>query len=55
MQPSPPRPPFNKTGAAVAVRVLQVTKELRRYPVFGYTMAFVTIGLATLLQWADAP
>jgi two-component sensor histidine kinase len=52
MQPSPSRPPFNETGAAVAVRVLQVTKELRRYPFFGYTMAFVIIGLATLLQWA---
>jgi two-component sensor histidine kinase len=48
MQPSP----FNETGAAVAVRVLQTAKELRRHPVFGYTMAFVTVGLATLLQWA---
>src|SRR5579863_583157 len=52
MQPSPSRPPFNKTGAAVAVRVLQATKELRRYPFRSYAMAFVTIGLATLLQWA---
>jgi len=52
MQPSPSQPPFNKIGAAVAVRVLQATKELRRHPFFGYTMAIVTIGLATLLQWA---
>jgi two-component sensor histidine kinase len=52
MQSSPPKPPFNETGAAVAVRVLQAAKELRRHAVFGYTMAFVTVGLATLLQWA---
>jgi two-component sensor histidine kinase len=51
MQPLPSKPPFNKIGAAIAIRVLQVTKELRRHPLFGYTMAFVTIGLATLLQW----
>jgi two-component sensor histidine kinase len=50
MQSSPSKPPFNKTGAAVAVRVLQATKELRRHPLFGYTMAFVFVGLATLLQ-----
>lgn len=48
MHPSP----FNKTGAAAAVHVLRTTQELRRYPFFGYTMAFVAIGLATLLQWA---
>lgn len=47
MQP----PPFNKSGAAAAIRVLQVAKDLRQYPILGYTMAFVTIGLATLLQW----
>ena len=52
MKPSPAKPPFNKTGAAVAVRVLQAAKELRRHPLFGYSMAFVTIGLATLVQWA---
>jgi two-component sensor histidine kinase len=52
MQASPSKPTFNKTGAALAVRVLQATKELRRHPFFGYTMAFVTIGLATMLQWA---
>ena len=50
MQSSPSKPPFNQTGAAVAVRVLQATKELRRHPLFGYTMAFVFVGLATLLQ-----
>jgi len=43
--------PFNKTGAAVAVRVLQTAAELRRHPLFGYAMAFAIIGLATLLQW----
>ncbi len=48
MQPSP----FNKTGAAAAVHILRAAQELRRHPFFGYTMAFVAIGLATLLQWA---
>jgi two-component sensor histidine kinase len=48
MQPSP----FNKTGAAAAVHILRAAQELRRHPFFGYTMAFVVIGLATLLQWA---
>lgn len=52
MQQSAPKPPFNKISAAVAVSILQATKELRRHPFFGYTMAFVTIGLASLLQWA---
>jgi hypothetical protein len=52
MQTSPLKSPFNKTGAAVAVRVLRTTKELRCHPLFGYTMAFVFVGLATLLQWA---
>jgi two-component sensor histidine kinase len=52
MQPSPSKPPFNETAAAVAVRVLQAAKDLRRHPFFGYTMAFVTVGLVTLLQWA---
>jgi two-component sensor histidine kinase len=48
MQPSP----FNKTGAAAAVHILRAAQELRRHPFFGYTMAFVVIGLATLVQWA---
>ena len=52
MHPSPSKPPFNEIGAAVAVRVLQTAKDLRRHPLFGYTMAFSTVGLATLLQWA---
>ncbi|MFZ3352579.1 MAG: HWE histidine kinase domain-containing protein [Xanthobacteraceae bacterium] len=52
MQTSPLKSPFNKTGAAVAVRVLRVTKELRCHPLFGYTMAFVFVALATLLQRA---
>jgi len=44
--------PFNKTSAALVVRILQITKELRGHHFFGYTMPFVTVGLATLLQWA---
>jgi two-component sensor histidine kinase len=47
MQP----PPFDGPGAAAAIRILQIAKDLRQYPILGYTMAFVTIGLATLLQW----
>jgi two-component sensor histidine kinase len=46
------RSPFNKTGAAAAVHILRTAKELRQYPILGYAMAFVTVGLATLLQWA---
>jgi two-component sensor histidine kinase len=44
-------PLFNRTGAAVALRVLQVAKDLRQYPILGYATAFATVGLATLIQW----
>jgi two-component sensor histidine kinase len=47
MQP----PLFSKTSAAAAVRILQVAKELRQYPILGYATAFATVGLATLIQW----
>ena len=45
----PPR--FNKTGAAVAVRILQIAKGVRQYPILGYAVALATVGLATLIQW----
>jgi two-component sensor histidine kinase len=45
------QPPFKRSSAVAAIRVLQVAKALQQYRVLGYTMAFVTIGLATLLQW----
>ncbi len=44
-------PLFNKTGAAAAVRILQTAQKLRQHTTLGYTMAFVTIGLATFVQW----
>jgi len=44
-------PLFNGTGAAVVLRVLQVAKDLRQYPLLGYATAFVAVGLATLIQW----
>jgi two-component sensor histidine kinase len=57
MQP----PSFTETSAAAMVRVLQVAKDLRQFPVLGYGTAFVTVGAATLIQWvgqdqyAEAP
>lgn len=47
MQP----PTFKRFSVVAAIRVLQVAKDLQQYRILGYTMAFVTIGLATLLQW----
>lgn len=44
-------PLFNGSGAAAVVRVLQVAKDLRQYPLLGYATAFATVGLATLIQW----
>jgi two-component sensor histidine kinase len=42
---------FNRSGTATAVRVLQISKRLRQHPSLGYAMAFVAVGLATLIQW----
>lgn len=44
--------PFNKSGAATAISILQLAQRLRQKALLGYAMAFLTIGLATLLQWA---
>jgi two-component sensor histidine kinase len=44
-------PLFSENGAAVVMRVLQVAKDLRQYPILGYASAFATIALATLIQW----
>lgn len=33
------------------VRILQISKELRQWPVLGYFVAFAAVGLATLIQW----
>jgi two-component sensor histidine kinase len=47
MQP----PLFTKSSAAALVRVLQVAKDLRQFPILGYGTAFATVGAATLIQW----
>lgn len=44
-------PLLSKPDASPAVRILQFSKELRRHPIFGFAMAFVTVGLASLIQW----
>jgi two-component sensor histidine kinase len=47
MQP----PLFSKTSAAAVVRVLQVARDLRQFPILGYGTAFATVGVAVLIQW----
>jgi two-component sensor histidine kinase len=42
---------FNKLGTSAAIRVLEVSKQLRQHQVFGYAMAVIAIGSASLLQW----
>jgi two-component sensor histidine kinase len=44
-------PLSDNPGIAIAVRVLQVSKQLRRHPSIGYLMAVLNIGLAGGLQW----
>jgi two-component sensor histidine kinase len=44
-------PLFNATGASPAVRILQVSKELRRHQSLGYATAFVAVGLASYVEW----
>jgi two-component sensor histidine kinase len=46
-----PPPPPSKSDALAVTRVLQISKSLRRHPSIGYATAFVSVGLATLLQW----
>ena len=40
--------PDSKPSGSMVVRLLQA---LRRHPSIGYTMAFVTVGLASAVQW----
>lgn len=42
---------FDNAQASTAVRILQVSKQLRQHPSIGYAMAFVSVGLAALIQW----
>lgn len=43
---------FNEAGIAAAIRILQVSKQLRQRQAIGYVAAFVSVALASLLQWA---
>jgi hypothetical protein len=47
MQPSI----FGKPGVSAAVRILQISKQLRQNPALGYATAFVSVGAASGLQW----
>jgi len=42
---------FDKAGTSPTVQVLQMAQELRRRPFLGYVVAFLSVGLASLLQW----
>lgn len=41
----------SKAGNSAAILILQVSKQLRQYPICGYATAFGAVGLASLLQW----
>ena len=43
--------PFGKPGVAAAIRILQISKQLRQQPALGYATAFVSVGAASGLQW----
>jgi HWE histidine kinase len=45
---------FGKPGVSAAVRILQVSKQLRQYPGLGYATAFASVGLASAIQWLAA-
>jgi two-component sensor histidine kinase len=47
MQP----PPLSSTHAAIVLRILQVAKGVRQYPILGYATAVGIVGLTTLIQW----
>jgi signal transduction histidine kinase len=47
MQPSL----FGRPGVAAAVRILQISKQLRQNPGLGYATAFISVGVASGLQW----
>jgi hypothetical protein len=42
---------FGKPGVSAAVRILQISKQLRQNPALGYATAFVSVGAASGLQW----
>jgi two-component sensor histidine kinase len=45
----PPSP--SKSSSSAVARVLQISQNVRRHPSVGYATAFVSVGLAALLQW----
>ena len=44
-------PPFKSPDSQAVLRVLQLSQEVRRHPVLGYSVAFASIGIAGGLQW----
>jgi two-component sensor histidine kinase len=42
---------FNKAAISATGRFLQISKQLREHPLLGYGAAFLTIGIATAVQW----
>jgi two-component sensor histidine kinase len=47
MQPSL----FGRPGVSAAIRILQISKQLRENPGLGYATAFISVGVASGLQW----
>jgi two-component sensor histidine kinase len=44
-------PLFGKPGRSAAARILQISQALRSHPSIGYATAFVSVGLASAMQW----
>ncbi len=42
---------FGKPGVSAAIRILQISKQLRQQPALGYATAFISVGVASGLQW----
>ena len=47
MQPSL----FGRPGVSAAIRILQISKQLHENPGLGYATAFISVGVASGLQW----
>jgi len=42
---------FGRPGVSAAIRILQISKQLRENPGLGYATAFISVGVASGLQW----
>jgi hypothetical protein len=42
---------FGRPGVSAAIRILQISKQLRENPGLGYATAFISVGAASGLQW----